>query len=167
MMTGSPYFRVNLFKVMCFSNVHVLLFNIPICLWASVLFSLFISPLSFFHSSSSLYFHSLVCLAVICEYPMSLKAFSPHWIVESCFLCMCDVTSHVLLWLFDCFRLSCVYVRFKSHVFFIRDAPKLKFLAEAEQNETLGPKAEYRTRFFKNSLPHVGLFCNFFHYCIN
>ncbi len=36
----------------------------------------------------------------------------------------------------------------------IRDAPKWKFLAEAEQNETL--KAEH------DFLPHVGLFCYFF-----
>ncbi len=34
-------------------------------------------------------------------------------------------------------------------------------------DDKLGPKVEYRTRFFKIGLPHVGLFCNFFHHCIN
>ncbi len=37
---------------------------------------------------------------------------------------------------------------------YIRDAPKWKFLAEAEQNETLKP--EYG--FSQKNLPHVGLF---------
>ncbi len=34
---------------------------------------------------------------------------------------------------------------------YIKDAPKWKFLAEAEQNETLKP--EYRTRFFQKKSP--------------
>ncbi len=39
---------------------------------------------------------------------------------------------------------------------YIKDAPKLKFLAEAEQNETLKPNTEHG--FSKKNLPHVGLF---------
>ncbi len=42
-----------------------------------------------------------------------------------------------------------------------KDAPKWKFLAEAEQIETLGRRAEYQMRFFM-FFPHLGLFCHFF-----
>ncbi len=56
-----------------------------------------------------------------------------------------------------------LYENIHAHLF-CRDAPKWKFLAEAEQNETLRFKAtEGRIRFFKN----VGLFWFFFYYCIN
>ncbi len=66
------------------------------------------------------------------------------------------------LWLLNGFNISCSLGKQSNNVFYgfssvkcTRDAPKWKFLAEAEQNETL---AEYRTRFFKKILPQVGLF---------
>ncbi len=55
-----------------------------------------------------------------------------------------------------------IYIRFAT----TRDAPKWKFLAEAEQNETLGrrPNTEH---VFSHFSPHEGLFCHFFRHCIN
>ncbi len=44
-----------------------------------------------------------------------------------------------------------------------KDVPKWKFLAETEQNEALGPKAEYWTRFF-TFFPMY--FASFFHHYI-
>ncbi len=62
-----------------------------------------------------------------------------------------------------CFRLLFLHIVFIFFVFyifdilynFIRDAPKWKFLAKAKPDKMKHLKAEYRTRFFKNVLPHV------------
>ncbi len=45
-----------------------------------------------------------------------------------------------------------------------RDAPEWKFLAEAEQNETLRAKGLILNMYFQKCSPP---FSNFFHYCKN
>ncbi len=56
----------------------------------------------------------------------------------------------------------CIIVMFLSVVWTL-----VLFRDEPKWNETLGLKAEYWTCFFQKCSPHVGLFCLFFHYCIN